>query len=81
MPVLGSRRTPRCPRQDCKPIDEQPLLAAGQVLVGQVEGGSDRQVLRVHQLKPVASRREVVRQASKRPSWMMVQLPGQHANC
>ena len=42
---------------------EQPLLARGQVGVGQVERGGDREVLRRHQLQPVPRRGQVARPA------------------
>jgi hypothetical protein len=38
-------------------VAEQQLLACAEAMVGQVERGSDRQVLGVHQLQPVITRR------------------------
>ena len=43
---------------------EQPLLACGEVLVGQVERGRDRQVLGVHQRQPVPGRGQARRPGS-----------------
>ena len=57
---------------------EQPLLAGGQVLVGQVERGRHRQVLRAHQLQPARRGGQVGGQVRRGPGRVMMQLAGQH---
>ena len=57
---------------------EQPLLAFGQVLVGQVERGRHRQVLRAHQLQPARRGGQLGGQVRRSPGRVMVQLAGQH---
>jgi hypothetical protein len=68
---------------DARPGDqaepaEQPLLADGEVLVGQVERGGNREVLGVHQGETVSS----LRQAGGQPGWgpggVVAQLGGEH---
>jgi hypothetical protein len=60
---------------------EQPPLPGGQVLVGQVERGGDREVLGVHQLQPVPGRGELGGQARGGPRRVMVELAGEHPHC
>jgi hypothetical protein len=57
---------------------EQPLLPGGQVLVGQVEGGGDRQVLGAHHGEPVPGSGQVGGQARRGPRRVVVQLAGEH---
>ena len=53
---------------------EQPLLGRGEVAVGQVERGRDRQVLGAHDGQPVASRRQVGGEFRTGPGRVMPQL-------
>src|SRR5262249_25853346 len=57
---------------------EQPLPGRGQVLIGQVERGGDRQVLGAHDAQPVARRRQAGGQLGGGPGRVMAQLPGEH---
>jgi hypothetical protein len=57
---------------------EQPLLARGQIGVGQVERGRHGQVLRVHQGQPVPGRGQDGGQLGRGPGRVMPELPGEH---
>jgi len=57
---------------------EQPLLSCGEIPVGQVEGGGDRQVLRVHHGQSVPGRGQLGGHTRHGPGRMMPQLPGEH---
>ena len=57
---------------------EQPPLACGQVLVGQVERGRDRQVLGAHHGEPVPGRGQAGGQVGGGPGGMVAQLAGEH---
>ena len=75
------RRAPRRRRRRCRARvqaepAEQPLLAGGQVPVGQVERGGDRQVLGLHQLQPVPGRGQLGGQVRRGPGRVMAQLAG-----
>ena len=59
---------------------EQLLLAGGEVLVGQIKGGRDGQVFRVHEFEPVVGGCQIVCQPGCRPGRMMVQLTGKHTD-
>jgi len=68
---------------DVRPLDEaepaeQPLLVCGQVLVGQVERGRDRQVLGTHDGEPVARRRQGGGKLGGAPRRVVAELPGEH---
>ena len=56
---------------------EQPLLVRGQVLVGQVERGGDRQVLGAHDGEPVARRRQGGGELGGAPGRVVPELPGE----
>ena len=55
---------------------EQPLLAWTEILVGQVEGGRHRQILRPHQFRPVCCRCEVCHHALGGLGRVVAQLAG-----
>ncbi len=57
---------------------EQPLLGRGEIGVGQVERGRDRQILRAHDGQPVAGRRQVSGQLSTTAGRVVPQLPAEH---
>jgi hypothetical protein len=60
---------------------EQPLLVLGEVGVGQVKRGGDRQVLGVHHGQPVPRVSELGGQACGGPGGMVAQLAGEHSDC
>jgi hypothetical protein len=57
---------------------EQPLLDRGEIGVGQVERGSNRQILRAHDSQPVTGRCQARGQLSARAGRVVPQLPGEH---
>ena len=57
---------------------EHLLLAGGELLIGQVERGGDRQVLRRHQVQPVPGSGQVGGHTSRGPCAVVTQLTGEH---